>query len=96
MGADFKWGIIGPGRIAHKFAQAVHKVRGASIHAIASKSARETDKLKQDFEAEKCYNSYEALAADNEVDAIYIATPHRFHYENALTCLEAGKPVLCE
>jgi len=96
MGADFKWGIIGPGRIAHKFAQAVYKVRGASIHAIASKSAREPDKLKQDFEAEKCYNSYEALATDKEVDAIYIATPHRFHYENALTCLEAGKPVLCE
>jgi predicted dehydrogenase len=96
MGADFKWGIIGPGRIAHTFAQAVQRTKGASIHAIASRSSKEPDKLKQDFGAEKCYNSYKALAADIEVDAIYIATPHRFHYENALTCLEAGKPVLCE
>ena len=46
--------------------------------------------------AEKCYSSYEELAADTEIDAIYIATPHRFHYENIKLCMEAGKAVLCE
>lgn len=96
MGANFKWGIIGPGRIAQKFAEAVHKTKGASIYAIASRSTKAPDKLKYDFGAEKCYDSYEAIAGDKDIDAVYIATPHRFHYENARTCLEAEKPVLCE
>jgi len=96
MGIDFKWGIIGPGRIAHKFAEAVHKTKNASIHAIASRSSKEPDKLRDDFGAEKFYDRYDAIVSDKEINAIYIATPHRFHYENAKLCLEAGKPVLCE
>jgi predicted dehydrogenase len=96
MSKYFKWGIIGPGRIAQKFADAVHGITGASIHAIASQSTREPDKLRDAFRAEKCYDNYEAIVADKEVDAIYIATPHRFHYENAKLCLQAEKPVLCE
>ena len=44
----------------------------------------------------KTYDSYEALVNDPDVDGVYIATPHRFHFENAKLCLEAGKPVLCE
>jgi predicted dehydrogenase len=96
MGADFKWGIIGPGRIAHKFAEAVHQLNGASIYAIASKSTQEPDQLRHAFNAETCYDTYEALAADKAVDAIYVATPHRFHYDNVRVCLEARKPVLCE
>ena len=96
MGANFKWGIIGPGRIAQKFAESVHKTNGAEIYAIASRSTKEPEKLKNVFGAKICYDNYEAIAADKSVDAVYIATPHRFHYENALTCLNAEKPVLCE
>jgi len=96
MSTEFKWGIIGPGRIAHKFAEAAHKMNGATIHAIASRSTKEPDKLKKSFGASHCYDTYEALAADPLVDAIYAATPHRFHYDNVKLCLEAGKPVLCE
>ncbi len=96
MKTSFKWGIIGPGRIAKKFASAVWKIHGASIYAIASRSSNDPEQLKQTFRAEKYYSSYEELAVDTEVDAIYIATPHRFHYENAKLCLEAEKAVLCE
>jgi len=96
MGAKFNWGIIGPGRIAEKFAQAVHEMDDTCIHAIASRSSPQPEELRQSFGAEVCYDSYEALAADKEIDAIYIATPHRFHHANAIVCLEAKKPVLCE
>ena len=92
----FKWGIIGPGRIAKKFSDAVWKIPGVSIYAVASRSSSVPEQLKQTFHAEKYYSSYEELAADTEVDAIYIATPHRFHYENTRLCLEAEKAVLCE
>lgn len=93
---SFKWGIIGPGRIAKKFANAVEKISDASIYAIASRSSSDPEQLKKTFLAEKYYSSYEELAADTKVDAIYIATPHRFHYENSRLCLEAEKPILCE
>jgi len=96
MKTSFKWGIIGPGRIAKKFAVAVWKIPGASIYAVASRSSNDPEQLKQTFHAEKYYSSYEELAADPKVDAIYIATPHRFHYENVKLCLEAEKAVLCE
>ena len=96
MSTSFKWGIIGPGRIAKKFADAVWKIPGASIYAVASRSSNDPEQLKRTFHAEKYYSSYEELAADTEVDAIYIATPHRFHYENTRLCLEAEKAVLCE
>lgn len=96
MKTSFKWGIIGPGRIAKKFTNAVEKIPDASIYAIASRSSNNPEQLKQTFLAEKYYSSYEELAADTKVDAIYIATPHRFHYENSRLCLEAEKPILCE
>ena len=96
MKTTFKWGIIGPGRIAKKFANAVLKIPDASIYAVASRSSTDPEQLKQTFHTKKYYSSYEELAADAEVDAIYIATPHRFHYENTRLCLEAGKAVLCE
>jgi len=96
MKNSFKWGIIGPGRIAMKFADAVCKIPGTSIYAVASRSSNDPEQLKQTFNAEKCYKLYEELASDPKVDAIYIATPHRFHYENAKLCLEAEKAVLCE
>jgi len=96
MKSEFKWGIIGPGRIAFKFAEAVSEIEYATVYAIASRSTKDPEKLKGAFSVEKCYDTYEALAADPQVDAIYIATPHRFHHQNVILCLEAGKPVLCE
>ena len=92
----FNWGIIGPGRIARKFAEAVWGIKEASVYAVASRSCTEPDQLVKEFRAQKHYATYEELVVDPDVDAIYIATPHRFHYENAKLCLQAGKPVLCE
>jgi len=91
-----RWGIIGPGRIAHTFAKAAAVVDGAVLHAVASRDADRSRQFAGQYQIPRVYDSYEALAADPEVDAVYIATPHRYHREQALLCLEAGKAVLCE
>jgi predicted dehydrogenase len=95
-GRPFRWGIIGPGKIAHRFAQALEVVEDGVLHAVASRSAERACAFAAEYGAEWVYGSYSELAADKEVDAIYIATPHRFHHQNALECLSSGKPVLCE
>lgn len=93
---SFGWGLLGPGRIAHRFAQALDEVEGARLQAVASRSAERADEFARRYQAPSAYDSDEALAADPSVDAVYIATPHRFHHRQARLCLEAGKPVLCE
>jgi predicted dehydrogenase len=92
----FRWGVLAPGRIAHRFAQALESVEGAGLHAVASRSPERGRAFAQRYRAPVSYASYEALANDPEVDAIYIASPHRFHHAQARMCLEAGKPVLLE
>jgi predicted dehydrogenase len=94
--SSFRWGILGPGRIAHRFAQDLEVVEGAGLAAVASRSAERARDFAQRYGAHASYDSDEALAADPNVDAIYIATPHRFHHAQARLCLDAGKPVLCE
>jgi predicted dehydrogenase len=92
----FRWGVLAPGRIAHRFAQALDSVEGARLHAVASRSPERGRAFAQRYRAARQYDSYEALACDPQVDAVYIASPHRFHHEQVRLCLEAGKPVLVE
>jgi predicted dehydrogenase len=91
-----RWGIIGPGRIAHQFADGLKVIDDAALYAVASTQLDRANAFAAQHGGQKTYDSYEALVSDPQVDAIYIATPHRFHLENALLCLTARKPVLCE
>ncbi|MFY9243595.1 MAG: Gfo/Idh/MocA family oxidoreductase [Polaribacter sp.] len=91
-----KWGIIGCGKIANKFATDLATIENTEFFAVASRSQENADEFAQKFNAKNAYNSYEALAKDIEVDAIYIATPHSFHKEHAILCLQNKKAVLCE
>lgn len=91
-----KWGIIGLGKIANKFATDLKVVNDAELYAVASRSQDKSDAFAKEYSANKAYNSYEDLAKDNQVDAIYIATPHPFHAAHAIMCLKHKKPVLCE
>jgi predicted dehydrogenase len=93
---QIRWGIIGPGRIADKFGQGVRAVKSASLQAVASRSLERGKQFAKTFRVPQVYGSYQELVDDSEVDAVYIATPHRFHYEQVRLCLEAGKHVLCE
>ncbi len=93
---NIRWGILGCGRIAHEFAQDLQKVSNCSLQAVASRSQENANAYAQLYNAEKAYNSYEQLAKDENVDAIYIATPHVFHNEHTILCLNHKKHVLCE
>jgi predicted dehydrogenase len=90
----FRWGIIGPGRIADKFANDMKVVDGAILYAVASKSGSTT--LADKYNVPVVYREYYQISEDPYLDAIYIATPHPFHADAARICLEAGKPVLIE
>ncbi|MEZ4826730.1 MAG: Gfo/Idh/MocA family oxidoreductase [Bacteroidia bacterium] len=91
-----RWGILATGKIAHKFAQGLQTLEGAVIQAIGSRNLPQAQAFASQYQIPNIHASYEALAADPEVDAIYVATPHPWHRDNTLLCLENGKHVLCE
>ncbi|MEX2214606.1 MAG: Gfo/Idh/MocA family oxidoreductase [Phycisphaeraceae bacterium] len=91
-----RWGILGTGRIAREFAQGLTSVPDAKLVAVGSRTQSSADAFADHFQVPNRHATYEALAADHEVDAIYISTPHPMHCENTLLCLAAGKHVLCE
>ncbi|ARV06210.1 oxidoreductase [Polaribacter sp. SA4-10] len=93
---NIRWGIIGLGNIAHKFATDLATVENAELVAVASRSQEKAAEFAEKFNSKKAYNSYEDLVKDAEVDAVYIATPHSFHKEHAILCLKNKKAVLCE
>ena len=96
MQKKIKWGIMGPGRIAHKFAQSLKCSEAAEITAVGSRSMERAVEFAKQYGINRAYANYAKLAADNDVDIIYVATPHPAHFECALLCLKAGKAVLCE
>src|SRR5258708_6563530 len=93
---NYRWGIIGPGKIAAKFAAALPLAGRATLEAVASSNEDRAKEFAGKFGAARFYTRYEDLAADPLIDAIYVATPHGFHAEHALLCLQHGKAVLCE
>lgn len=96
MSDTFNWGIIGPGKIARKFAEDIQALQGARIHAVASRSTERARNFAADFGATYHYGTYEELVSCPDLHAVYIATPHSSHAENTILCLEAHLPVLCE
>lgn len=96
MADKIKWGILGTGKIAHKFTADLLLVQQAELTAVASRSIEKAARFGAEFHSAKYYGTYLELANDPEIDVVYIATPHVFHCENTLMCLKAGKSVLCE
>lgn len=90
------WGIIGLGKIANKFAQDLATVDNAQLYAVASRHQEKANSFSKQFNAIKAYGSYDELANDVNIDAVYIATPHSFHKEHTILCLNHKKAVLCE
>ena len=95
-GSKIRWGILGCGRIARKFAADLRLVEDAELTAIASRNKETLELFAKDFPCKHLHNGYEALAANEEVDIIYVATPHSHHYEHTMLCLNHDKAVLCE
>jgi predicted dehydrogenase len=96
----FRWGVIGPGGIAHRFADALAAVPGARLAAVfardAAKGQHYASHWQRDGAPARVTTQLDALLCDAAVDAIYIATPHSNHGEYVRAALQAGKPVLCE
>lgn len=91
-----KWGIIGAGNIAVKFATALNSLDHTELTAIASRDLTKAKEFATRFHIKKAYGSYEDMIRDPEIEVIYIATPHTEHKAHAKLCMEAGKAVLCE
>lgn len=95
-GSMFRFGIIGSGDIANKFCDAVKEIEGAEVAATSSKSPDRARAFAQKNGVPAWYGDYEEMLQKEALDAVYIATVHRFHYENIMLCLRYNKAVLCE
>ena len=92
----FRWGIIGTGKIAHTFAEALAGCEDAELYAVASRTIDKAQQFAEKYGFAKSYGSYQELADDADVDVVYIATPMASHYGDSKMCLNAEKNVLCE
>ncbi len=93
---EIRWGIVGPGTIANKFARAIKNVEGACLVAVASRSEARGREFAERHGIQSVFSSYKSMAASDCVDAVYIATPHPYHAPCAELFLQAKKHVLCE
>jgi predicted dehydrogenase len=91
-----RWGVLATGGIAAQFAADLALVEGAEPAAVGSRSRESAEAFAERFGFARAHGSYEALAADDEVDVVYVATPHALHFDAAMACVEAGKGVLVE
>lgn len=91
-----QFGIIGCGGIAARFAKAIGLTDSAQLHAAAARDLSRAEDFAEKFGAKKAYGSYKELAADPQVEIVYISLIHNLHYEAAKLCVEHGKAVICE
>lgn len=92
----FRVGIIGAGWIANKMAEALAPLADYEVSAVASRSLEKAQAFAQQWNIGRAYGSYEELVGDEEVDLVYVATPHSHHYAHAMLAIEHGKAVLVE
>lgn len=91
-----KWGIIGLGNIAHQFAKELMLVEGTQITAVASRNLGKAQEFADKYNCKKAYASYDEIINDDEIDILYIATPHDSHAALTIKALQNNKHVLCE
>jgi predicted dehydrogenase len=91
-----RWGILGTGGIARKFADGLAILPDAELTAVGSRTPEAAEAFGSAYKIPHRHGSYAELMRDPDVDVIYVATVHPLHCENSLGCLAAGKAVLCE
>lgn len=96
MAETIRWGVIGPGGIADRFARSMALVDGGEIVAVSSRSIERADAFGDRHGVARRYEGVDDLVADDGVDAVYVATPHSRHHADTLAALAGGKHVLCE
>lgn len=88
--------ILGSGNIARTMAVTINKMENIEAYAVASRDLEKANAFAKEFGFHKAFGSYEELVKDEEVELIYVATPHSHHFEQAKLCILHGKPVICE
>ena len=92
----YRWGIVGTGRMANTFCRALSQAENAEITAVYSRTLKNAQKFAGKFGIASAYDSVIELASDENVDIVYICTPHTNHAESSLAAIACGKAVLCE
>lgn len=96
MAEKIRWGIVGPGHIAHSFAKDLQLVDDGELTGVASRNIARAKEFADEYGAEHSFGSYQELFESDVVDVLYIATPHTSHCELTIEALNNGKAVLCE
>lgn len=96
MKERFNVAVIGAGIIARQMSETLVGMENAALYAIASREPQRAKAYQAEYGYQKAFGSYEEMLADPDIDLVYIATPHSHHAQQAIMCLEAGKPVLSE
>lgn len=93
---NVRFGIIGPGGIANRFASVLAAADGVELYAVASSDENRASEFARKHHAVKACRSYAELVRDKDVDVVYIGLTHNFHYDIIKLCLNSGKGVICE
>jgi len=95
---DLKWGILGTGNVAKKFAKDLPSAAGQKLVAVGSRSKEAADVFGAEYHVppSSCYDSYDGVIADPNVQCVYISLPNHLHKEWAIQCAQAKKHILCE
>lgn len=94
--SKFRFGVLGCGDIARKFCRAVELIPDAEVAAAASSSRDRAERLAEEFHIPAAYGDYREMLEKEHLDGVYIATVHRFHFDNIMLCLDYRTPALCE
>jgi predicted dehydrogenase len=96
LSEQLRLGILGTGSIAHEMAAAARGSRAVAVTAVGSRDGARASRFAEQHGIERAYGGYQALVVARNLDAVYVATPHRHHAEWAIAALREGKHVLCE
>lgn len=91
----FNWAVLGCGNIANDFAREMNKM-GGKVYAVANRTYGKAVAFAEKYNVETVYENIDDIFTDDNVDVVYIATPHNKHIEYIIKALENGKHVLCE
>ncbi|WP_088816070.1 MULTISPECIES: Gfo/Idh/MocA family protein [Listeria] len=92
---ELNWAIIGPGEIAHQFADAMQKM-GRTIYAVGARKKEKGEAFAAEYGIQTVYDDFDVLFADENIDVVYIATPNSHHFEFMMQAVQAGKHILVE
>ena len=96
MSGKVRFGIVGTGTIAHRFAEAIKNVQNAELVAVASRTKENAEIFGDEFDIPVRFDSYEKMAQSDVIDAAYIAVPHSGHIDCSCLMMNNGKHVICE